>query len=455
MELRPIQEKSFQKLNEFINSKTNLHAVFVYPTGYGKSILISHLAKKYKDKYFINVTNNKELVKQNFDKYVAYGFEASICSSSLKEVEVGNVTFATIGTLIKFADFFKDKEVILIDDECDQGSAIASQLDKFIKQLNNYKLLGLSATPFRLHTNGYGSFIKMLNKDSNCLYNYIYDVVQISEVVELGYWSDIVYDVREVSTENLIPNIASLEYSDEQIKQFEEDNDITHQVIKTAQDLINEGRKSILVCVNSIVTAQYLCSKIENSVCVYSGMKDKDRDDAVNGFKSGKYKVAVQCKILSIGFDHPLLDAIIIARPTNSLSSWYQTCGRGVRKHPEKQNCKIVDLSGTYKKFGDIRDLKIEEISKYGWALLKNDILMSDVPIQSKRVVTKQDILNNNGKVPSKLENSELETVISVGKYKGKKLSQIIYKDARYLRWMFENKVGGEQLVKILEKLFY
>jgi len=455
VELRPIQKESLEKLEEFINSRVKSHAVFVYPTGYGKSILISELAKKHKDKHFINVTNNKELLKQNYEKYVSNGLEASICSSSLNDISLGKVTFATIGTLINFAEYFKDKEVVIVDDECDSGSAKGSQLDKFIKQLNNYKLLGLTATCFRLHTNGFGSFIRMMDKDSKCLYNYIADVVQIKDVVDLGYWSDLVYDVREVVTDELVPSIFSLEYSDDQIKKFEEQNNINYQIIKTVEGLRQEGRESILVCVNSVENAQYLCTKIKDSTCVYSGMKSKERDEAILGFKSGKYSVIIQCKILSVGFNHPALDAIITARPTNSLSTWYQTCGRGVRKFEGKKNCKIVDLSGTYNKFGDIRKLRIDWVPKYGWGLFKGDRIISDVPIQSQRVVTKQDIINNGGKLPTALEYKETQTVIPVGKYKGKKISEVMYKDVRYLRWMMENKVGGEDLKKVLIKLFY
>ena len=110
--LRPRQIEAVNKIEEFIKTKSN-HGLFVYPTSFGKSLVISAIAQKYQDKYFINVTNNKELLRQNYEKYTSYGLEASLCSASLKEVSVGKVTFATIGTLVKFVDFFKDKEVVL------------------------------------------------------------------------------------------------------------------------------------------------------------------------------------------------------------------------------------------------------------------------------------------------------------------------------------------------------
>ena len=61
--LRPRQIEAVNKIEEFINTKAN-HGLFVYPTSFGKSLVISAIAQKYQDKYFINVTNNNELLRQ-------------------------------------------------------------------------------------------------------------------------------------------------------------------------------------------------------------------------------------------------------------------------------------------------------------------------------------------------------------------------------------------------------
>jgi DNA repair protein RadD len=81
--LRPRQEEAVNKIDTFITNSKKNHGLFVYPTSFGKSLVISNLASKYPNKYFINVTNSKELLKQNYEKYTSYGFEAEICSASL------------------------------------------------------------------------------------------------------------------------------------------------------------------------------------------------------------------------------------------------------------------------------------------------------------------------------------------------------------------------------------
>jgi len=131
----PSQQREIEKIVKFIDSKTAKKGIFAMPVAFGKSIVIANLAMRYPEKYFINTAPSKELVKQNYEKYISYGYEASLCSASLNSNEVSKVTFATIGTLIKHAEFFKNKEVVLLNDEAHEGSLRGGQLDIFTKKL--------------------------------------------------------------------------------------------------------------------------------------------------------------------------------------------------------------------------------------------------------------------------------------------------------------------------------
>ena len=443
--LRPRQLEAVNKIDEFIiNSKKN-HGIFVYPTSFGKSLVISSLASKYPDKYFINVTNSKELLKQNYEKYTSYGFEAQICSASLNSKEVGRVTFATITTLSKFIDFFKDKDVVIVDDEAQEGSATGSQLSEFVKKLKNYKLVGVTATPFRLSQSMEGTSLKMMNRDRSCIYKSIEDVVQISEVVEQNYWSKLLYDIKDVDEENLTLNTSGTEFTDDSIQKFKEVNDINNRLVEEIKDLISKGRKSILVSVPFISDAQEISSKLDVCEAVFSGMDTKDRDRIINDFKSLKLKVIVQCKILSVGFDHPQLDAIIMAKPTNSLTFYYQYLGRGVRIHPDKKDCIVVDLSGNYKRFGKIETISIEnsELTK-GWAVFNDDMLLSNYPLNTNNRPTKKSLLAKlqweKSLKESKNNINETDVKFYFGKYKDKSVAEVMKENKSYLTWLLDQK---------------
>ena len=451
--LRPRQIEAVNRIEDFINSKEN-HGLFVYPTSFGKSLVISAIAQKYQDKYFINVTNNKELLRQNYEKYTSYGLEASLCSASLKEVGVGKVTFATIGTLVKFVDFFKDKEVVILDDEAQEGSKVESQLHRFVKELSNYKLVGVTATPFRLSQTLSGTTLKMMNRDRNCLYKSIQDVVQISEVVEQNYWSNLIYDIKNVDSSSLVLNSTGSDYTDKSVEKFKKVNNINKKVVEEIKKLLNSGRKSILVSVPFISDAQEISSKLDSCEAVYSGMDSKKRDKIIKNFKDLKTKVVCQVKILSVGFDHPQLDAIIMAKPTNSLTFYYQYVGRGVRIHPSKKDCIVVDFSDNFNKFGKIETITIEnsKLTK-GWAVFNNDMLLSNYPLNTKNRPTKTSLQYELdwGKNKDDLQ-------FYFGKYKDKKVSEVMKENKSYLTWLLDQKdfnwygEKGQKLKECIEK---
>jgi DNA repair protein RadD len=440
--LRPRQEEAVFKIDRFISETKKNHGLFVYPTSFGKSLVIANMASKYPNKYFINVTNSKELLKQNYEKYTSYGFEAEICSASLNSKNVGKVTFATITTLSKFVKFFEDKEVIIIDDEAQEGSKTGSQLHSFVKQLKNYKLVGVTATPFRLSQGMEGTSLKMMNRDRSCIYKSIEDVVQISEVVEQNYWSKLLYEVKDVDEESLQLNTTGTEFTDNSIQKFKEENDINNRVVEEIKQLLSQGRKSILVSVPFISDAQEIALKLDSCEAVYSGMDTKDRDRIIDSFKSLKLKIIVQCRILSVGFDHPQLDAIIMAKPTNSLTFYYQYLGRGVRIHPDKKDCVVVDLSGNFKRFGKIETISIEnsELTK-GWAVFNEDMLLSNYPLNTNNRPTKKSLLSKLKWEQSKKEQSVSEEVkFYFGKYKDKSVSEVLKENKSYLTWLLDQK---------------
>ena len=456
--LRPRQEEAVDKMVKFVNSKTTKKGIFVYFTSFGKSLVIANVASKFPEKYFINVTTSKELLKQNYDKFISYGADAHLCSASLGSKDVGKITFATIGTLVKQIEFFKDKDVVILVDECDKGSKKGSQLDKFVKDIKNCKLIGTTATPLRLKQGMSGTELKMMNRDRDCIYSSIEDVVQIQEGVAQGYWSPLIYDVKDIDESDLVLNGSGTEYTDDSLKKFSETNDITKRCVEIIKALVKERRKSILLFVPFISDAQKIEKLYNKCKAVYSGMDSKDRDQTINNFLNLELKCVVQCTILGTGFDHPQLDAIVFARPTNSITIWYQGLGRGVRTHKLKKDCKIVDISGNFHKFGRIEDINYEEHKAYGgWAAFSGDRLLTNYPLGNKNVPTKKSLLRYFEKTTN---SSGDDVVINFGKYKGKSIKELV-KDNQgknYLAWLIkpETKFNffGNEGKKIKEAIY-
>ncbi|KAI1461468.1 P-loop containing nucleoside triphosphate hydrolase protein [Annulohypoxylon moriforme] len=69
-----------------------------------------------------------------------------------------------------------------------------------------------------------------------------------------------------------------------------------------------------------------------------------ERSNLIDAFKRQEYPVLVNCGVFTEGTDIPNIDCIILARPTRSRNLLVQMIGRGMRLHPDKTDCHIIDM---------------------------------------------------------------------------------------------------------------
>lgn len=435
--LRDYQQKAVDDINDFIQNSTVKNGLAVAPTGAGKSLIVSELARTYDN--ILCIQPSKELLSQNYAKYNAYPdvAPASIYSASLNSKDIGNVTFGTPRSIYNGLDFFKShKFKYVVIDEAHHGAKINSQVHKIVKSLNPRKVIGLTATPVYLSAFEGQAMLKMMNRTTKSMFRKIIHVTQIQELVEKGFWSDLVYDNRHVDDSMLEYNVTGSDYTMDSIIEMYQKNNTHENIVKEVKHLQREGRKHTLIFVPSIDEADALARSIDGAASVSSKTPAKERERIVNGFLSGEIKVVANCNVLGTGFDFPELDSIIHARATNSMSIWYQTIGRGVRIFPTKEDCKVVDMSGNSVKFGKVENIEFEEIDGFGWGMFSNDRLISGIPLTDELITSKQDIINDH------LERVRLEngTEVTFGKYKGQQLIDVYRKDPSYVMWLVSNK---------------
>ena len=168
LKLRGTQDKFVDTAVDIIMSPSTKKCVMVAPVAYGKSICIANTVMRL-DAPSIILQPNKELLEQNFKKYIGYGYKASICSQSLKlyqknkrpytEIdgvpylcdEISDVTFATSGSIKSMVEQVKAMKVkYLIIDECHLNTKTASVIRDFIAATKIRNVLGVTATPIVL-----------------------------------------------------------------------------------------------------------------------------------------------------------------------------------------------------------------------------------------------------------------------------------------------------------------
>ena len=161
-QLRPYQQKSVDLGVEYLHGKSRNNAILILPTGSGKSIVIANLVAPLEYNTLV-LQPSKEILEQNFAKYVSYGYNATVYSASVGQKKISKVTFATIGSIINKKHLFQDLKYILID-ECHLVNAKGGMYEEFINYFQGCKVLGLTATPYRLANNSFGAELRFITR---------------------------------------------------------------------------------------------------------------------------------------------------------------------------------------------------------------------------------------------------------------------------------------------------
>lgn len=378
-QLRKYQQEAVDLAVEYFEGDNDFHSLIVLPTGSGKSLVIANIAKRLNGHILI-LQPTKEILQQNIDKLRSYGFEASIYSASFKSKEISKITYATIGSIKNRPDLFKHFEYIILD-EGHVANAKGGMYKEFFDNIGKIKVLFLTATPIRLSTDGFGgSILKFLTRTRPRIVSKLLYYVQTGDLAAEGYWCPIdYYDIKGFDRSRLKSNSTGADFDEQVLKAYYEQIGFSNRVIKVVERLIEIERKGILVFTSFIADSEYLCSKIPAAEMVSSKTPPKERDKIIQDFRDGKTKVIFNTGILSVGFDYPELDTVVLARPTKSLVVYYQQSGRLCRPHPSKEKAMLVDMVENVKTFGKIEDLRIRDTGNEKWIIESNGRQLTNV----------------------------------------------------------------------------
>jgi ATP-dependent helicase IRC3 len=109
-----------------------------------------------------------------------------------------------------------------------------------------------------------------------------------------------------------------------------------------------QGRKSTLVFCVDLAHVGGLTNTFRkhgiDARFVTGDTPKSERGERLDDFKAGKFPVLVNCGVFTEGTDIPNIDCILLARPTKSRNLLVQMIGRGMRLHPGKKDCHIIDM---------------------------------------------------------------------------------------------------------------
>ena len=319
--LRNYQKECIKKIEDVKKGKY----LIVLPTGAGKTYIFSHIPRHGR---VLILSHRDELVRQPQKYYdCSYGVEKAKEKSNGEEVVSASVQ-SLVRRLNRFDPYDFD---LIITDEAHHS--IASSYQKIYNYFKPRLHLGFTATPNR------GD-----RQDLNKIYDKILYFKDIKWGIENEYLTDINclrvdigYDLRKVHQQMGDFNVGELSSA---------------MCIDSCVDLVAKAYEQYhvgqtLIFGVNVEHCNRLCQAIPGSKMISA--VTPDRVQILKDFSNRKFECLINCMVLTEGTDLPLVETVIVARPTKNQSLYTQIVGRGLRPYPGKNFLTLIDCVGVSK----------------------------------------------------------------------------------------------------------
>lgn len=321
-------------------------------TGAGKGLWMADFVRESTEKGLrvLSVMRRREIIFQTINNYKKYfQIQSNPIMGNLKNNNQHLSTVASIDTLrnrIKNPkyNYLKDVDVVIIDECHDLTSSTYKRLIWFLegydleefdeklfeKEKDNFKkiYIGLTATPFRV------------GKRTHTFWQVVVKPIEAHELRDRGFLTHVkVYAPKKIDVTGV--RVTGDDYNQKELFERVSKLQVVGDVIETYKQY-GQGKAAIMFCVNqahSKIMAQAFNEAGIPAVHCDADHSKEQRDAAVAGLKSGKYKILSNCNIFSTGFDAPFVEVLIGGRPSDSENLTLQQWGRVLRPYKVCGNC--------------------------------------------------------------------------------------------------------------------
>lgn len=310
----------------------------VAPCGAGKTIVTGWMIREAlnRNKSSVFFVHRRELIEQTSKTFQMLNIPHGIISNGFKPHYEYPVQIASVQTLINRLDSIQTPD-FLVCDECHH--ILANTYKTIINHWKNAFLLGVTATPER--TGGIrlnDVFESMVQAPT------VADLIQLGNLTAFDYFAPCqALDLKDIK-------IIGGDYDNAALGKFMSDRQILCNMANQYLRLAN-GKSAICYCVNvehsKYVADSFIKKGISAEHCDGATPKD-ERAQIIDDFRRGYIKVLCNAELFGEGFDVPNMQAVILARPTKSLTLHIQQSMRPMRPDPndESKRAIIIDCVG-------------------------------------------------------------------------------------------------------------
>jgi DNA repair protein RadD len=371
IDARDYQARALDKIYADLQVKQNV--LLSGMMGCGKTFmavrLIQRLYKEVPDMRFLVLMHKQELCQQffnSFQKFTGIPFtEIGLCCAGLGEKVLDRrVTIATIQTFVNVKEKYSGAGLIVVDEahriDINSDTQYKQVFDYLRLQRPNSRLLGITATPARLgHGYIYGSKCKPGNIN---LFDEISHKITYQELRDAGFLVPLKGVVA--NHESLGADLAGVstngDYVLDQLGEIMSREIHLHTAVEAIDQYCTDYERVCVFCC-TIDHAEKLHDLLgDRSTIVHSRLSSFERTANMMAWERGEKPIMTSVNILTEGFDMPVLDCLVFARPTLSSSLFLQAVGRVLRTHPGKEYGFLVDLTDNTSRFGtDLDRIKV------------------------------------------------------------------------------------------------
>ena len=334
----------FQYLKE---SPSDVNLLYQLPTGGGKTVVFSEIAKRYiteTKKKVVVLTHRIELSTQTSKMLSGFGVKNMIINSEVKELKDQNEYLCFVAMVETLNNRLQEGMVqlnnvgLVIIDEAHYNS-----FRKLFKYFENSIILGVTATPL-------SSNIKLPMKDN---YKKLIVGESIASLIKKKFLAKANVYNYDVSLRSLKLGISG-DYTVKSSDELYGNQNMLGKLL-SAYEEIAKGTKT-LIFNNGINTSRYVYEIFKKAGYNVRHLDNKnsatERRNILEWFAETPDAILSSVSILTTGFDEPTVETIMLNRATRSLTLYFQMIGRGSRILPDKNDFTVVDLGNNVARFG-------------------------------------------------------------------------------------------------------
>ncbi|MBP7081312.1 MAG: DUF3427 domain-containing protein [Rhodocyclaceae bacterium] len=257
--------------------------------------------------------------------------------------------FATIDSLTSrglVATLGQDYWHTVVIDECHRLAA--DRFDAFATVIRPSILLGLTATPERSDGQPIAPYFDHRPDGSPAVEMRLWHALELQLLAPFEYYAcDDATDFSNVPWDK--PGER------EAVDNLVTGNDVRAKLVisewrRLSSDLLRS--KALVFCV-SVAHARFMNDYLNRagipSACVVGTTDNEERQRALQRLLNGELCALVTVDLYNEGVDLPMVDTLLLLRPTQSPVLFQQQIGRGLRLSPGKESCLVLDFVGQHR----------------------------------------------------------------------------------------------------------